>query len=259
MGIGAGADRSIFCAFPFDKLDRFQLPAARRLATKKMKEQKDMQPDYFDLLDKSLDDVKLLQTQTGVIRYFADEVMRFRSIAGTLRAVGGFTLDETASADERSITHVLMRSLLEGYFNILYLFDDVTQASARYLGLTNAFKHEYIKLMNEGAGSTLAPVLQANPNPLEPANPLWVTTPRIPDARSILEAITNQYGDRLGFLYFTYRVSSFDTHGRGHKGLYEDVFNKAGNFPVLKIKNAIDIVANEYLVVLNLIQGGTVV
>lgn len=218
-----------------------------------------MSIDHFDLLDKSLDDVKLLQAQTGVIRYFAEEVMRFRSIAGTLRAMDGFALDETASADERSITHVLMRSLLEGYFTLLYLFDDATRASVRYAELTNTFKDEYRKLMNEINDPLLQPVFQNQQHVLEPADPAWAKTPQLKNVRDMLGTMNNLHGHRLSFLYFTYRVSSFDTHGRGHKGLYEDVFNKAGSFPVLKIKNAIDIVANEYLVVLNLIQGGTVV
>lgn len=219
-----------------------------------------MSTDHFDLLDKSMNDIRRLQAQTGVIRYFAEEVMRFRTIAGTLRAMKGFTLDETASADERSITHVLMRSLLEGYSTILYLFDDATQASMRYAELTNTFKDEYRKLMNEINDPLLQPVFKKMQYLLEPADPSWAkAAPKLKNVRDMLGAMTNQHGDQLSFLYFTYRISSFDTHGRSHKGLYEDVFSKAGNFPVLNIKYAIDLVANQYLVVLNLIDGGTVI
>ena len=57
--------------------------------------------------------------------------------------------------------------------------------------------------------------------------------------------------NRLNYLYFVYRVASFDTHGKNLGMDLEDVFGKKSNFPVLRIRYAIELVANQYLVVLN--------
>jgi hypothetical protein len=67
----------------------------------------------------------------------------------------------------------------------------------------------------------------------------------------MLAQVRNDYGDRVNYLYFVYRVASFDTHGRSLGTIAEDVFGKKCNFPVLKIKEAFEFVANQYLVVLN--------
>jgi hypothetical protein len=48
-----------------------------------------------------------------------DEFRRFMSIAGTIRL--SFN-NEDISADGRIITHILLRSLLEKYFCLLYVF-----------------------------------------------------------------------------------------------------------------------------------------
>jgi hypothetical protein len=200
-------------------------------------------PSYFEKLQSELPTVRVLSRRSGATGFFAQEVLRFHSIAGTLLAVDGFSLDEASSVDERYITHILTRSLLENCFWIIYLFDNDAETANRYQELKNSFKREYAKLLNE-------PHLPRKAE-LEPADPLWINIPRGLDMNSVLAQIMNIHGNRLNYLYFVYRIASFDTHGKNLGAILEDVFGKQVNFPVLKITQAFELVANEYLVVLN--------
>lgn len=197
----------------------------------------------FDKLKAELPTITKLSKSADANGFFAQEVLRFHSIAGTLLAVNEFTLDETSSVDERYLTHVLSRSLLENYFTIIYLFDDPAQTSNRYEELKNTFKEDYRKLLNE-------PLLPRK-SELEPADATWKALSGLPNVNSMLAQVRNIHGDRLDYLYFVYRISSFDTHGRSLGTIFESVFGKKCNFPVLKIKYAFELVANQYLVVLN--------
>ncbi len=196
----------------------------------------------FEQLKAELPAFKTLATSGGANGFFAQEVLRFHSMAGTLLE-NGFALDETSIVDERYLTHVLTRSLLENYFTILYLFDDPAETSNRYEALKNSFKEDYRKLLNE-------PLLPRK-NELEPADPTWRHLPGLPNVNDMLTQLRNDYGDRLNYLYFVYRVTSFDTHGRSLGTIFEAVFGKTCNFPVLKIRFAMELIANQYRVVLN--------
>jgi hypothetical protein len=72
--------------------------------------------------------------------------------------------------------------------------------------LKNSFKKDYHKLLNE-------PRLPRK-NELEPADPSWANLPRGLDVNSMLAQVKNDYGHRLNYLYFVYRIASFDTHGK---------------------------------------------
>lgn len=199
--------------------------------------------DYFEQLQAELPAIEKLSQNKGANGFFAQELLRFRSIAGTLLAIDNFSLDERASVDERYITHILSRSLLENYFWVIYLFDDAAKTATRYEELKNSFKKDYSKLLNE-------PQLPRKTE-LEPADPSWASLPRGLDVNSMLAQVRNVHGDRLSYLYFVYRIASFDTHGKSLAMMFESVFGKTGNFPVLKIEYALELIANQYLVVLN--------
>lgn len=216
----------------------------KRLFTRGTKKEVQTMTSHFDQLASELETFKKLSQNGGVNGFLGQEVLRFHSIAGTLLTVENFTLDETASVDERYITHILSRSLLENYFWIIYLFDNPTESNSRYDELKNAFKRDYSKLMNENQ--------LPHKSLLEPADSTWSSLPRSSslDVSSMLAQIKNDHGDRLNYLYFVYRIASFDTHGKNMGTVLEAVFNKKCNFPVLKIKYAFDLMANQYLVVL---------
>jgi hypothetical protein len=78
--------------------------------------------DYFRQLQNQLRAIRSLSSCGGVKGFLGQEALRFHSIAGTLLA--HFSLDNDASVDERYITHILARSLLENYFWLIYLFDN---------------------------------------------------------------------------------------------------------------------------------------
>jgi hypothetical protein len=207
-------------------------------------------PSQFEQLIAEQPTLAKLSQGSGAESFFAQEALRFISIAGTLLE-NGFLLDGNSSADGRHLTHVLARSLLENYFTIIYLFDDPAQTVARYEELKNTFKDEYRKLLNE-------PMLP-DKGTLEPADPSWKNLRGLPNVNSMLAQVRNVHGDRLDFLYFIYRIGSFDTHDRSSGAVFEAVFGKKGNFPILKVRQAFDYVANEYLVVLGKLRAsGTV-
>lgn len=207
-------------------------------------------PTDFAHIKAELPTITVLSRSGGANGFFAQEVLRFHSIAGTLLE-NSFSLDETSTVNERYLTHVLSRSLLENYFTIIYLFDDPAETSNRYEALKNSFKDDYRKLLNE-------PFLPRK-SELEPADPTWRNLPGLPNVNVMLTQVRNDYGDRLNYLYFVYRIASFDTHGRSLENIFEAVFGKTCNFPVLKIKFALELIANQYLVVLNDLRKGGVI
>ena len=198
--------------------------------------------NHFEQLKNELAAYQTLSSRGGHLGFFGQEVLRFHSIAGTLVEGCDFCLDESASNDERYFTHILIRSLLENYFWTMYLFYDPAQASNRYKELKNSFQRDYVKLMNENH--------LPHKNKLEPADPSWSNLPKAPDLRSMMDKLKNDHDDRLSYLYFVYRVTSFDTHGKSLSAIFQEVFGKICNFPVLKIGYAIELMANQYLVVL---------
>ena len=168
--------------------------------------------DHFELLKQQAPTLERISGTAGEIGFFAQEALRFITIAGTLTAT--FPLDNS-SIGERQITHILARSLLENYFWLIYIFDDRSQRTTRYSEKVNSFKREYSKYIDDP--------LVPQKDKLEPADPAWKALPKSLDVNSMLAQVKNDYGDRLSYLYFVYRVASFDTwqqHGRPLRGSF---------------------------------------
>ena len=66
----------------------------------------------------------------------------------------------------------------------------------------------------------------------------------------MLAQVKNDYGQRLDYLYFTYRIASFDTHGNNMGTIGQSVFGRTANFPILEINRVIELIAAEYLSIL---------
>ena len=137
---------------------------------------KDITMDNFEKLKSELPAIKAISNGVGANVFYAQEVLRFCSIAGTL--LESFNLDDSTSVDQRYFSHILSRSLLENYFWILYLFDDPNHKNNRYDLLVNSFKKEYFKLMNEQ--------MLPHKDKLEQADPTWSSIPRGLDVKSCL-------------------------------------------------------------------------
>jgi len=204
--------------------------------------------DHFELLKQQVTALEKISEMPGEIGFFAQEALRFYSIAGTLCAT--FSLDNS-SIGERQITHILARSLLENYFWLIYIFDDKAQRSARYGEKLNGFKREYSKY--------IADPLIPQKEKLEPADPAWSALPKPMDVNSMLAQVKNDHGDRLSYLYFVYRVASFDIHGNSMAVLFEQAFGKNCNFSALNLQFGFDLIANQYLVILEeIVHAGEV-
>lgn len=196
--------------------------------------------DHFKLLEAQLPALRALANKPGQVAFFAQECMRFYSVAGSLRAT--FALSN-ASAEERYITHILGRSLLEGFFWVVYIFDSAGDRATRYDEKLNSFRREYGKFWGE---KILPGKVQ-----MEPADEAWASLPKPMDVNSMLSQVKNDHGDRLNYLYLVYRIASFDTHGNTLSALFESVFGKDCNFSALDFKYGFDLIANTYLVILD--------
>ena len=175
----------------------------------------------------------------GLAESFAiDEFKRFMSIGGTiLRSFPNVSYN----IDERRMAHILIRSLLENFFWIIYIFEGKTKPSwnTRFDKYLDGFKLEYAKLYKD-------PDLPLKAN-IEPALQSWETLKKPMDIRSVLAQVRNIHGNRLDFLYFLYRITSFDTHAKTMESIFSAAFAKQCNFPYVKIDVAIDLMADEYL------------
>lgn len=192
---------------------------------------------YFDQLKKELPVIKSYAPARGAEKYFIAEVLRFHSIAGTI--LQSFP-DPQGNIDSRIITHILTRSLLEAYFWIIYIFDDKSTIDQRFDDLLTDFKSQYSKLYNEQ---------ELPKNGLEEPDPSWAKMKFKLDLKSMLDTSENDYQDKLGYLYFVYRITSFDTHAKSLEPLFDESFKKSCMFPVLKLPKVFDLIANQYLVV----------
>ncbi|EJU9689824.1 hypothetical protein V9J77_003368 [Vibrio cholerae] len=200
--------------------------------------------DHFELLKQQLEVLKGLSDRTDEIGYFAEEALRFYSIAGTLK---DSDLLKNKSAEERQISHILGRSLLEGYFWLIYIFDEPAQRKARFDEKVHAFKREYGKYWNE--------LLASSKKQMESADPSWTSLSKPKDLNSMLSQIKNDKGDKLSYLYSVYRAASFDTHGNSMDALFRTVFGKRCNFSFLDFNYGFDLMANQYLVILQELQS----
>lgn len=194
--------------------------------------------DHFALLNSEMPAFDKLGSMSGALRHFGQEVMRFHSIAGTL--LESMKLDDTSSVDERYITHILARSVIEGFFWNAYIFDASATRTVRYEEFANSFKRDYVKLYNEK--------IFPQKTSIEPADTSWANLPVAMDLKSMLAQLKNNHGDKLDYLYFVYRVASFDTHGKNLNAVFEHVFGKQCNFPFLNLRFGFDLIANYYLV-----------
>ncbi len=194
----------------------------------------------FDLLNAEFPAISSFVPKKGYEQFAISEFHRFRSIGGTL--LQNFQ-DNPSSVEERNITHILMRSLLENYFWLLSIFDtqDEPTRQSKFDSYMNGFKLEYAKLYDE-------PMLTVK-SQIETPGMGWKGLQKPLNVNDILVAIKNDYGDRLNYLYFVYRVFSFDTHGKVHASFFEEAFGKKCSFPLIKMSKVLDLMANQYRVI----------
>jgi len=196
---------------------------------------------YFQQLQAEIPQIKAKVPRHQRDAFFIQEFLRFHSVAGTIEQ--SFKNIRT-NIDERIMSHILIRPLIENYFKLIYIYDDPTKSQARFDECVNGFKIQYAKLYNDN--------WLPNKNQLEPADPSWPSLRNPMDLNSMITALMNINGNRLNYLYFVYRIASFDTHGNSLEALFNASFNKTPcNFPVLDIEQVTELIANQYLVIWN--------
>lgn len=193
----------------------------------------------FEQLETHIKDIQMYSGTNMYDNFFNEEVIRFYSIAGTVLET---FKNVEHNVNERMISHILLRSLLENFFWLLYIYDNDNDndKSDRFNEYLDSFKSEYRKLYNDTHLSIQ--------NQIDQPDPSWVNIKKTKDLNSILTSMFNDHGDRLNHFYPLYRISSFDTHGKSLNSLFNASFNKDCNFPYIKIEPIIDLMANQYLV-----------
>lgn len=201
--------------------------------------------DYYKKFENEFQSISSLTTNTDCKKFAVGEIKRFRSISGTI--LHSFQDIET-NIDQRIISHILARSILENYFWLLYIFEGTDEViwNSRYQEYLNGFKIEYEKFYNDQKTKILP-----ERNMLEPAGSNWSQLTKPKNVSDILTSLTNDHGDRLDYLYFMYRLSSFDTHGKSIPAVFESAFNKTVNFSFLKMNELFGLLANQYLIIID--------
>lgn len=203
--------------------------------TKKKESMASQHPKYDEIAGKR-SEILALAPSTPHECFLKEEVLRFISVAGTVAQ----TFPNVAtSIDERILSHIMLRSVIENFFKIIYVFDDPSQSQARFDQILDGFRREYLKLYND-----IDPSFQAQ---IEAPDTGWNTLQRAPDLNSMLAQVRNTFGTRLDYLYFIYRIGSFDTHGNSLNAIFEAVFAKQCNFPFLQIDPVIELISDQYL------------
>jgi hypothetical protein len=193
----------------------------------------------FDELAAKRAEIRALSPATPHESFLKEEVLRFISIGGTVAK----TFPNVATCiDQRILSHILLRSAIENFFKVIYVFDDPAQTTTRFDMILNGFRSDYSKLFND-----INPTYQAQ---IETSGAGWNAFPKPPDLKSMLAQVSNTFGTRLDYMYFIYRIGSFDTHGNSLNAIFEAVFSKTCNFPFLKISPVIELISGQYLSIL---------
>ena len=207
----------------------------------------------FDLLAKDTSKIKAYTPAKDAPKFLIQDILRFISIVGTLKN-SSFSLDTTSSVDERYFTHILIRSLLESYFTNLYIFSDLKEMDERYEEFVNGFKMEYLKLMNninESTSDLWEEFRKKYSSQLEAADSSWKNLPKMRNMHDILVKLKNDNFGGIPDLYPFYRISSFDTHAQSLGAIFECVFKKTSNFPIIDISKAVELMADSYISILH--------
>jgi len=206
--------------------------------------------DYYKLLNEQFTSAEELSKQKSAKGFLGQEILRFTTIAGTLlgnmKPDGQFVLDDSASVDERYITHPLIRSLLENFFKIIYIFDDSESESERFEKAVNGFKEDYRKLFNDLNQDAWKDFMDKYHDSLQTPNSAWTKLSRLKNINDMLNELRNNDGNKLQYLYPLYRITSFDTHGNSLNVFFEETFDVSCNFPIIDIKFALNLMASEY-------------
>jgi len=138
--------------------------------------------DFKGLFDREISKASI---QENCKNFAVEEFKRFYGIGRTILES---VLPNEESVGERLYSHILLRTVFENFFWLLYIFDGTDEALwfERFDKRMNGFKHEYRKLYNESA----LPHKSELPTP----DPAWKTLPQAPKVKSLLEELRTLRG-----------------------------------------------------------------
>ena len=172
-------------------------------------------------------------------KFAQEEMLRFYLIGNTV--LQGFP-DLHNYPDQRIITHPLLRTLLEGWIWVSYIFgeDDEDTKINRFNELLNGFKLDYSRLIDDRF------LPHKDQLPSIPNGENWQNSRRPKSTKDLLVAIKNEYGHRLDYLYILYRVTSFDIHAKASEALFNEAFGGPCSFARIKPDKIINLMAGGY-------------
>jgi len=96
---------------------------------------------HFQILHGEIPNFKAYAPRHARDAFFIQEVLRFRSVAGTMEQSFPNVL---TSIDERTMSHIWLRSLIENYFKLLYIYDDPAKSQARFHAGVFQFRRRHL-------------------------------------------------------------------------------------------------------------------
>ena len=195
----------------------------------------------FDVFKGCIGSLASKDFQCPIDRFAQQEMLRFHSI-------GEFILqkypDPCNPHNQRNITHPLLRTLLEGWIWVSYIFwkEEDNGRKNRFDEFLNGFKINFHKLIDDPhlPCKDKLPIIQNNEN--------WKKLKAPKNVRALLADMKNDFGTGLDYLYFAYRVTSFDTHAKASEALFVEVFGKDSSFTFINSDKIINLIANHYCV-----------
>ena len=200
----------------------------------------------FNALLTYKDTIESLAQKEGVDAFFAQEVLRFILIVGSLKA--SCRLSDNENINQRNFTHILGRTLLENFFYLMYIYDNEEEKEERYKKqIINPFKKDYLKLTKDFTLNSTN--LLDN---MDKAKEEWSNLGNGLNIHDILTQVShdNSYY-KMNYLYFTYRITSFYVHGKSLDAVFHSTFGRENsNFIVLDFEKIFDYISNYYLHIL---------
>lgn len=185
-----------------------------------------------------------LENVTDKDRYLQEECCATLTVVLSLLAVfeKDPNIETNSKADDfKNLTYQSLRRIFEGFFNIMYIFDDTVsndESNKRFFCYLNSVKKEYNKLITNLLNNGY-PTLGMNTTPATVDPSLnWMN---VADRMSHIHA--GSYD--LGYLYAAYRIFTFYAHGNANRSIIEAVTG-TNNFSKIQILPLIGMITNFY-------------
>ncbi|MDR2580519.1 MAG: hypothetical protein LBC85_05945 [Fibromonadaceae bacterium] len=194
--------------------------------------------DIFSKLNSEIDPAR---------KYLLEEMLIFHSSSQSIKES-----DPKANQhhiEYRNTCYPIIRRLFESFWRIYYIFDDDKEILNRWNNYTRQVKIEYSKMWRDIKEQDrkfggFNPLLKNLPVEMLPSTEK--DDPIFGSIRNVMDKCLNVHGDKLSYLYFSYRILSFYTHGNINKAILDEISPNNNNFAIIKIHEILCMMANYY-------------